>query len=108
HWGQSLGDPFILNYRTPPLTPWLMLSASGSTTAFVRPDEPVLYANAVNIQTASVTVSPLSLQDYFSLQSSYDAQQAYVPTSPGTYPQNLNLTPSRLSQDVKLNLTQQN
>jgi len=106
-WGQSLGDPFILNYRTPPLQPWLMVSASGSTTAFVRPDEPVLYANMVNIQTANVTIAPLSLQDYFSLQNLYETQQVYVPTSPGTYPQKFTLTPNQ-SQEVKLNLTQQN
>ncbi|MCI0550171.1 MAG: Ig-like domain-containing protein, partial [Anaerolineae bacterium] len=105
-WGQSLGDPFILNYRTPPFQPSLMMNLF-STTAFVRPDEPVLYADAVNIQTANVTVSPLSLQDYFTLQNSYDSQQTYTPASPTTFSQTLNLLPSQ-SQEVKLNLTQPN
>src|SRR5262245_37826459 len=59
------------------------------------------------METTNVTVSPLSLQDYFTLQNSYDTQQAYVPTSPNTYSQNFELAPNQ-SQEVKLNLTQGN
>ncbi|HKY55150.1 MAG TPA: Ig-like domain-containing protein, partial [Anaerolineales bacterium] len=106
-WGQSLGDPYILGFRTPPLPPSLFVSTLGFNTEFVRPDEPVLYANAVNIETANVTISPLPLQDYFTLQNSYDTQQTYVPPSPSTYSQTLDLLPSQ-SQEVKLNLTQSN
>ncbi|HZM25225.1 MAG TPA: Ig-like domain-containing protein, partial [Anaerolineales bacterium] len=105
-WGQSLGDPFILDFRTPPLQPSLVMNAF-STTAFVRPDEPVLYADAVNIETANVTISPISPQDYFTLQNAYDTQQTYAPTSPSTYSQSFDPTSSE-SQKVKLNLTQQN
>jgi uncharacterized protein YfaS (alpha-2-macroglobulin family) len=105
-WRQSLGDPYILKYHTPPLPASLNVSLLSSTTTFVRPDEPVLYANAVNIETASVTVSPISLQDYFSLQNSYDLQQTYAPANPVTYSQTLTLNPSQ-SQPVKLNLAQQ-
>jgi uncharacterized protein YfaS (alpha-2-macroglobulin family) len=106
-WGQSLGDPFILSYRTPALPASLFASLISTTTTFVRPDEPVIYANAVNIETANVTISPLPLQDYFTLQNSYDTQQTYVPPSPSTYSQTFELPRSR-SQEVKLNLTQQN
>ena len=106
-WGQSLGDPFILNTRTPPLPPQLIVKSFGSSAAFVRPDEPLLYANAINLQSADVTVSPIPLQDFFTLQNSFELQQAYTPTNPSTYSQKFNFLPSQ-AQDVKLNLTGQN
>ncbi len=106
-WGQTLEKPFVLNFRAPPLSPSLFVQTFGSSTMFVRPDEPVLFANAVNIQTANVTIAPLSLQDFFRLQSSYESQQAYAPTNPSEFSQTLNLPPSQW-QDVKLNLTTEN
>ena len=106
-WGQSLGDPYILNYRTFPLPPSIVINSTGFTSEFVRPDEPVLYADIVNIQTANVTISPISPTDYFTLQNSYDVQQTYVPTSPTTYSQSFDLLPSQ-TQEVNLNLTQPN
>ncbi len=105
-WGQSLGDPFIYNYRTPPL-PAALNVQSVSNTAFVRPDEPLLYANATNIQTADVTIKPLSLQDFFTLQSSYESLKAYAPENASVYSHSFNLAPS-VSKAVKLNLTQRN
>jgi len=106
-WGQALGNPFAFNVRTPPIPPQLNLRFFGSNTLFVRPDEPVLYANAVNIKTANVTVAPLSLQDFFTLQTSLETQQAYAPINPAVIPHSFDLTPS-LEREVKLNLTQQN
>jgi uncharacterized protein YfaS (alpha-2-macroglobulin family) len=106
-WGQALDKPFVLNFRAPPLPPSLSLKMFGSSTVFVRPDEPVLFANAVNIQTADVTVAPLSLQDFFRLQNSYESQQAYAPTNPSEYSQAFDLPRSQW-QNVKLNLTQGN
>jgi len=106
-WGQSLGVPFVLNYQTPPLPPSLTVQSYGSTTVFVRPDEPVLQASAVNIQNVNVTVAPMSLQDFFSLQNSYDLQQAYIPTDASEYPQKFNL-PEGQSREIDLNLTAKN
>ncbi len=106
-WGQSLGDPFILDFRTAPAPAMLALQLYTSSTAFVRPDEPVLYAKAVNIQNADVTVAPLTVQDFFSLQSSYDNQQAFVPSNPSVYLHQFTLQPSQ-TEDVKLRLSQQN
>ncbi|MGZ9221132.1 MAG: Ig-like domain-containing protein [Anaerolineales bacterium] len=107
-WGGSFGeDPFVLSIRTPPLPSMLNVRLYGSSTAFVRPDEPVLYADAVNIQTANMTVAPISLQDFFSLQNSYENQQAYAPTDPILYSQIFDILPSNVSE-VKLGLTQEN
>ena len=106
-WGQPLGDSFIVEVHTPPLPSILNVPIFGWSMAFVRPDEPVLHAKAVNIQETTTTVAPLSLQEFFSLQSSYDNQQAYVPTSPGTYSQTFELLPGR-THDIQIGLTQPN
>jgi hypothetical protein len=62
-WGQSLGDAFTLDFRTAPAPAMLTPQLFTSSTAFVRPDEPVLYAKAVNVSSADVTVAPLTIQD---------------------------------------------
>lgn len=106
-WGQSLGDPFTFNFRTAPAPAMLNVDLYSSSTAFVRPDEPVLYAKATNIQSADVTVAPLTLQEFFQLQESYENQQAFTPSNATTYANQFNLPPSE-TQDVKLRLASQN
>ncbi|HJQ14498.1 MAG TPA: Ig-like domain-containing protein, partial [Anaerolineales bacterium] len=106
-WGQSLGDSYIVETHTPPLPPMLNVPLFGWPMAFVRPDEPVLYASAVNIQSTNTTVAPLTLPEFFSLQNSYDNQQAYIPNNPGTLPQTFELAPGRTS-DIQLGLAQPN
>ncbi len=106
-WEQSLGDPFILNFRTPPITPTVNVPYFGSSTLFVRPDDAALYASAANIVNADVTVDSLTAQDFFLLQGSLDNQQAYTPKNPSLYPQALNV-PATEFRDVKLKLAAQN
>ena len=106
-WGQTLGTPFRLEVQTAPLAPNLYVTPITSSTAFVRPDEPVLSAKALNIQNADVTVAPLSLQDFFTLQSSYDLQQVYTPASASTYSQTFDLPPNEYA-DARLVLAQTN
>jgi hypothetical protein len=105
-WGQSLGDPFIFSFRTAPAPAMLNVNLYASSTAFVRPDEPLLYAKAVNIQSADVTVAPLTLQEYFQLQNSYENQQAFSTSNAVVYPHTFNLPPSE-TQDVTLRLAEQ-
>ena len=106
-WGQSLGDAFIGEVHTPPLPSMLNVPLFGWSMAFVRPDEPVLYANAVNIQSVNTIVAPLTPQDFFTLQSSYDNQQAYVPNNPSTLSQTFELTPGH-TNEIQIGLAQQN
>jgi hypothetical protein len=106
-WGQPLGDAFVLETHTPSLPSTLNVALFGSSMAFIRPDEPVLYAQAANLKDVSTTVAPLSLQDFFSLQNSYDNQQAYVPNNEATYSQTFELPPGDTSE-VKLGLAQSN
>ncbi|MGE5464104.1 MAG: Ig-like domain-containing protein, partial [Syntrophothermus sp.] len=105
-WKQSLGDPFVFNFRTAPAPAMLNVNVYNSSTAFVRPDDPHLYGKAVNIQSADVTVAPLTLQEYLQLQKSYENLQAYNPSNPTVYPHTFTLPASKV-QDVKLRLSQQ-
>ncbi len=106
-WGQSLGDPFVLDFRTSPAPAMLVPQLYTSSVAFVRPDEPVLYTKVVNIQSADVTVAPLSVQDFLSLQGSYENQQSYVPTNVTLFQPKFTLQPSQ-TEDVTLPLARQN
>ncbi|HSJ90291.1 MAG TPA: Ig-like domain-containing protein [Anaerolineales bacterium] len=105
-WGQSLGDPFVFDFRTAPAPAMLNVDLFASSTVFVRPDEPVFNAKATNVQSADVTVAPLTLQDFFQLYNSYDNQQAFSPSNAMIYPHTFNLPPSE-TKDVKLRLVQQ-
>ncbi len=106
-WGQTLSTPFRLEVQTAQLLPNLYVTPMTSTTAFVRPDEPVLSAKTLNVQNTDVTVAPLSLQDFFTLQSSYDLQQSYTPASTSIYSQTFDL-PSNEYADARLVLAQPN
>ncbi|HSL45981.1 MAG TPA: Ig-like domain-containing protein [Anaerolineales bacterium] len=106
-WGQSLGDSFVFEMRTPPLPSSLNIPMYGWSMAFVRPDEPVLYANAVNISSTNVTIAPVPLPTFFSLKDSYENQQAYIPENPASFSQTYNLPPGGLT-DVQIGLTESN
>lgn len=106
-WGQSLGEPFSLEVRTPSLPPYLVMQPYSSSALFVRPDEPVLYAEALNVTDADVTLAPLPLQEFFTLHNSYELQQAYTPGEASTLSQTFDLPPNRAGE-VKLNLAQAN
>lgn len=105
-WGQTLGEPFVLNVRTPPLPSSLSLKNYFSNVAFVRPDEPVLYANAINLQNVDLAVAPLSLPDFFLLQESFENQQGYTPVNAVNLPQSVDASAGR-PQEVQLALTEQ-
>ena len=95
-WGQPLGQPVEIEFRTAAAEPSLNIPYWG-TVYFVRPDEPALQANATNIQRADVSVAPLTLADFQLLTGpdSYDAMQNYFPSNSATYSQTYRLTPSR-------------
>ncbi|MCC6299535.1 MAG: Ig-like domain-containing protein [Anaerolineales bacterium] len=105
-WGESLGEPFVLNFTTPNLPASLNFNIFGNA-AFIRPDAPVLYANAVNIQTADWAIEPLALQDFFTFSSSYDALRAHQPKNAVRFSQTFDL-PANIYTPVSFNLTADN
>ena len=103
-WGQPLGRPFELNFRTPPARPNLSVPFWGNTY-FVRPDEPVLQANATNIRRADVSVAAILFSDFQLLTGpkSYEALQSFMPQNAVTYSRTYRLVSNR-SQPVGLPL----
>lgn len=98
-WDQPLGNDFELAFSTPAATPNLSVPFWGYVY-FVRPDEPVLRANATNIQRADVSVAPIAFDDFQLLTgpNSYEALQTFEPQVPENYSQTYDLTPSRSEQ----------
>jgi hypothetical protein len=103
-WDQPLGTEIEFNFRTPAATPALSVPYWGNVY-FVRPDDPVLRANATNIQRADVSVGPIALEDFQTLTgpNSYEALQTFAPQNSETHSRIYNLPPSR-SQPVNLPL----
>jgi hypothetical protein len=105
-WDQPLGSEFELTFLTPAATPDLNVSYWGNVY-FVRPDEPVLHANATNILRADVSVAPITFSDFQQLTgpTGYDALQTFEPQNLVPHSQIYSLTPSR-SEPVSLPLTE--
>jgi len=103
-WGQPLGQPFELYFRTPAAKPNLSMPYWGNVY-FVRPGEPFLQANATNIQRADVSVAPITFSDFQLLtgSNSYEALQTFASQNAVPHSQTYNLTPSR-SEPVNLPL----
>ena len=59
HMGAIAGRPVYLQLPHRSTPAMLNVNVYNSGTAFVRPDDPALYAKAVNVQSADVTVAPL-------------------------------------------------
>jgi alpha-2-macroglobulin len=103
-WDQPLGNAFELDFRTPAATPSLDVPFWGYVY-FVRPDEPVLQANATNIVRANASVAPIPLSDFQLLTgvNGYEELQTYIPQNPETYSRSYSLASSR-SEPVDLPL----
>ncbi len=95
-WGQPLGRTFELNFRTPAASPSLDTPFWGNVY-FVRPDDPVLQANATNIARANVSVAPIPFSDFQLLTgpTAYEAMQTYTPPNPETHSRTYSLASSR-------------
>ena len=95
-WDQPLDEAFELNFETAPAEPSLSMPF-WNDIFFVRPDEPVLQANATNIQRADVSIASITFSDFQVLTGpeGYDAFQTFAPPNPATYSETYRLAPSR-------------
>ncbi len=103
-WEQTLGRPFTLQFRSAAARPGLSIASWGSSF-FVHPQQAVLQANAVNIQSVEVSVAPITLDDFRALSgpNGYENRQTFTPQNAVTYTQTYDLPPSR-SQSIALPL----
>ena len=107
-WGQKLGKPFVLRFRTPSARPDLRVSASysGGLFTYLTPRDAGLEAQAVNLKQVDVTVAGISFSDLIDFigDNGYDRVQQFSPSHPVSFNRALNLGPDR-SQTVTVPLT---
>ncbi len=95
-WGQPLNATYRLNFRTPPVAPNLSMPYNG-VALFVRPEESLLYASAVNVTRVDVSIASLTLGEFQTLvgPGGHDARRTFVLQNPSSFSQTYRLPPSR-------------
>lgn len=109
-WGGELFEPITYTFTTPP-SPASMSIITGETyynLVFIPAEASELALQATNINTLTLEISPISLDDLETLMNpdNYDYRQGYMPDSVEVLTRNLDLTPNK-SQLVTVPLTYQ-
>jgi alpha-2-macroglobulin len=104
-WNGRLGQEFILNFRTLPLDPALVVSF-GLDTLFLTPEDARLTVQVTNLPRIAYSLGRLSLEDFKELSKpeGYEARLAFQPEEPEEFVQNLEV-PANRSTAVDLPLT---
>lgn len=102
-WGQTLGQDVRFTFREPDAPPSLSYG-SYNTELFIRPAEPVLSVQAVNVQTILISRGTLTLDDFLRFESDYNFRKNFVPPDNNTQTLRPNL-PRNLNQPVEFSLS---
>lgn len=105
-WGGSLGQPYVLNFRSAPLDPALFINLY-SEVLFLTPGDDAIAVQATNLSQLPLQSGRLPLQDFVQLYSgpdSYNRRQSYRSPDQRSWTQALSLAPDR-SENVKIYLT---
>ena len=105
-WGETLGDTYLLRFRTPSAQPRLSFPYLGSNLYFTPAENASFYMQATNVPSADVTFGAVPLNDLFRLFSAngYTEREAYQPEMPDAWVQKMN-TLSNKSETIVLPLT---
>ena len=104
-WGQSLGQEYVLRFRTEPLQPNLQI-AYGKSQLFITPQDSTLSAQAASIRSVDLSIGSIPPSQFLQYLGSagYDTlNNVYLPDAQ-YWTQPLDVSGSRLS-DVRLPLT---
>ena len=109
-WGGTLGESATYNFATPPARASMSI-ITGETyynLVFIPAEASELALQATNINTLTLEISPISLDDLETLMhpDNYDYRQMYTPDSVEVSTRNLNLTPNK-SQIITVPLVYQ-
>jgi alpha-2-macroglobulin len=104
-WSGRLGEDFVLNFRTLPLEPDLVV-ATDQDILFVTPQSAILSAQATNLPPMSVSLGSLPLQVFTEMLSEegYLLRQSYQPEDQHTFRPTLELVPNQ-SQTIEIPLS---
>lgn len=97
-WGGKLDEDVTYNFNTPPATPSLSLvtGATSYNLVFIPADASELVLQATNINTVTLEISPITLDDLMTLlhPDNYDYRQVFMPENLETTTRNLSLSPN--------------
>lgn len=96
-WGGSLGQPYVLNFRTGPLDPALFINFY-SEVLFLTPQDTAIAAQATNLAQLPLVRGSLPLQDFVQLYSgpdSYNRRQIYRSADQQSWTQAMSLSPDQ-------------
>ena len=104
-WGGTMAQPYILNFSTLPLRPDLAVPGMNQAT-FLRPQEPSLVVQAVNLSEVPLSLGSISLPDFLKLQgpNEYELLRNYRSPDQRDWTQPLTLESDRY-QPVELFLS---
>jgi len=107
-WGEQLGESVTYTFFTPSAEPSLNIAAgyTSNNLVFVPASTSEIVLQATNINTVTLDLSPISIDDLITLlhPDNYDYRQIFLPESLETSVQNLNLT-RNVSEVVRLPLS---
>lgn len=109
-WGGILGEPVTYTFATPPATASLSI-ITGETAynlVFIPASASELVLQATNINTLTLEIAPISMEDLATLlhPDNFDYRQVFMPESVETSTRNLDLT-RNISQVVTVPLSYQ-
>ena len=101
-WGDTLGEPFTLWFRTTSLGPSFII-ANGSDVLFLTPEDASLPAQVTNLAQIPLSAGPMPLNDFIAMYApdGYNFRQVYQPSGAQSWNQSLDLVRNR-SQSVHL------
>jgi hypothetical protein len=104
-WGQALGQPYQMTFRTQPLRPELFTGYGGSVL-FMTTQDQGLPAQVINVNQVRSRIARVPLQDFFALTApgAYDALAQYAPIDPQAFTTDLDL-PLNRSEQVELTVS---
>ncbi len=109
-WGGSLNQSLTYTFFTPPLPPSLNITTglASDSLVFVPTAASEVVLQATNIDTVTLDISPISVNDLITLlhPDNYDYRQVFLPEALETSTHNLNLEKNK-SQAVTISLSYQ-
>jgi len=104
-WGQSLGQDYILNFRTAPMRPTLQV-AYGENQLFVTPQDTSLSAQAASISSVDLAIGSIAPSQFWQYlgPNGYDILNSYFPPDAQVWTQPLDVSTNRIDT-VQLALT---
>jgi len=103
-WGDELGKPFELPFKTSSLSPDIMIFTA-SSTMFVTPEQPAVAAQVTNIFNLPLSRGSVSTSDFVRMFSDngYDFMKTYTSADQITWSQQLDI-PRDQTQKIKIYL----